>query len=53
MIRTFLKNQDGSTAIEYGLIAAMIAVVIVGGITSVGSTTGETFQTTADAFASE
>jgi pilus assembly protein Flp/PilA len=30
---SFLGNEDGATAIEYGLIAALIAIVIVGGIT--------------------
>jgi pilus assembly protein Flp/PilA len=33
----FLKDQSGATAIEYGLIAALIAVVIIAGVTAVGS----------------
>jgi pilus assembly protein Flp/PilA len=32
-----LKNEDGATAIEYGLIAALVALVIVGAVTSVGT----------------
>jgi len=32
-----LKNEDGATAIEYGLIAALIAVVAVAGFTAVGT----------------
>jgi pilus assembly protein Flp/PilA len=32
-----LKSERGVTAIEYGLIAALIAVVIVGGITLIGT----------------
>ena len=35
-IRRFLKNEDGVTAIEYGLIAALIAIVIIVGVTAVG-----------------
>jgi pilus assembly protein Flp/PilA len=36
-IKQFLQQEDGVTAIEYGLIAALIAVVIVGGVTTVGT----------------
>eukprot|EP01037_Dinobryon_pediforme_P017758 gene17758-17975_t len=31
------KDESGATAIEYGLIAALIAVVIIGAVTSVGT----------------
>jgi pilus assembly protein Flp/PilA len=33
----FLRDESGATAIEYGLIAALIAVVIITGLTSVGT----------------
>jgi pilus assembly protein Flp/PilA len=33
----FVKNESGATAIEYGLIAALISVVIVGALTTIGS----------------
>ena len=33
----FVANENGATAIEYGLIAALIAVVIITGLTSVGT----------------
>ena len=33
----FAKDESGATAIEYGLIAALIAVVIIGAVTSVGT----------------
>ena len=33
----FLKDESGATAIEYGLIAALIAVVIIAGATAVGT----------------
>ena len=34
--RRFLREEDGVTAIEYALIAALIAVVIIGGATAIG-----------------
>ena len=36
-ISTFLKDDSGVTAIEYGLIAGLIAVVIIAVITTVGT----------------
>ena len=39
-----IKNEDGATAIEYGLIAALIAVAAIGAMTSVGSKLGTTFN---------
>ncbi|OCJ68799.1 pilus assembly protein [Agrobacterium tumefaciens] len=33
----FLKDESGATAIEYGLIAALISVAIIGGATAVGT----------------
>ncbi|MGN8022957.1 Flp family type IVb pilin [Phyllobacterium sp. 22229] len=41
----FLKDESGATAIEYGLIAALISVAIVAGVGSLGSTLGTTFTT--------
>lgn len=32
----FLKNQQGTTAIEYGMVAALIAVCIVGALVTLG-----------------
>ena len=34
----FVKDESGATAIEYGLIAALIAVVIITAVTALGST---------------
>jgi pilus assembly protein Flp/PilA len=40
-----IKNDDkGATAIEYGLIAALIAVAIITAVTSVGSSLNKTFN---------
>lgn len=42
-LRNFMKNEDGATAIEYGLIAALIAVVIIAAVRGVGSSLNSTF----------
>ncbi len=36
-LKGICKNEDGATAIEYGLIAALISVVIIAAITLVGT----------------
>ncbi len=43
-IRRFRKSEDGATAIEYGLIAALIAVVIIVAVTTVGTELNDTFS---------
>jgi pilus assembly protein Flp/PilA len=37
LINRFVKDESGATAIEYGLIAGLISVVIIGSVTLVGS----------------
>jgi pilus assembly protein Flp/PilA len=44
-----IKNEKGATAIEYGLIAALIAVAAIGAMTSVGSKLTETFTNVSSA----
>ncbi|MBV8767847.1 MAG: Flp family type IVb pilin, partial [Hyphomicrobiales bacterium] len=39
----FFKDESGATAIEYGLIAALISVVIIATITAVGTQLQKTF----------
>ncbi|MGI8705593.1 MAG: Flp family type IVb pilin [Sphingomicrobium sp.] len=39
-----IKNEDGATAIEYGLIAALIAVAIIASVTTVGTNLSGTFS---------
>ncbi len=41
----FIRDESGATAIEYGLIAALIAVVIITGVTAVGTNLSGTFTT--------
>jgi pilus assembly protein Flp/PilA len=43
LITRFLRAEGGATAIEYGLIAALIAVVIITGVTAVGTNLSTTF----------
>jgi pilus assembly protein Flp/PilA len=40
----FLKDETGATAIEYGLIAAGISVVIIASVNAIGSKLNSTFQ---------
>lgn len=47
-VTRFLKDESGATAIEYGLIAALIAVVLVGALTMVGNSLNTAFTTIAD-----
>lgn len=37
LVKRFVRDESGATAIEYGLIAALIAVVIIGALQAVGS----------------
>jgi pilus assembly protein Flp/PilA len=46
-VSCFAKNESGATAIEYGLIVALIAVVIIGAVTTVGSNLSTKFNTVA------
>ena len=43
-IKQFLNDESGATAIEYGLIAALIAVVIITAVTLVGTNLKATFN---------
>ena len=44
LLINFFKDEDGVTAIEYGLIAALIAVVIITAVTLVGDSLENTFN---------
>ena len=44
-IRKFVKNNKGATAIEYGLIAALISVAGVAAMTALGHKVSGTFNT--------
>ena len=42
-LRMIVRNDKGATAIEYGLIAALIALAAIGAMSSVGTTLNSTF----------
>ncbi|QQX85074.1 Flp family type IVb pilin [Cupriavidus necator] len=42
-LKQFVRDEDGVTAIEYGLIAALIAVVIIGTVKTVGTNLSSVF----------
>jgi pilus assembly protein Flp/PilA len=43
-MRKFLKNNKGATAIEYGLIAALIAVAAISAMSAIGKNLTNTFN---------
>lgn len=52
-VKSFMQEEDGVTAIEYGLIAALIAVVIIGAVTVIGENLTTTFDTIGKCLAGE
>ena len=44
LLTRFATDQRGAAAMEYGLIAALIVLVIVGGMTSTGTSVGDLYQ---------
>ena len=47
LMQKFIANRDGATAIEYGLIAALIAVVIIGALQAIGTNLNTSFTSVA------
>ena len=48
----FIRDEEGATAVEYGLMAALIAAVIITAVTSIGTNLTTTFNTVATALGS-
>lgn len=48
-IKKFIRDEEGVTAIEYGLIAALIAIVIITAVTNVGTSLDTIFGKVATA----
>jgi pilus assembly protein Flp/PilA len=46
--RKFVKDDSGATAIEYGLIAALVSVAIIAMLSTLGTNLNATFKTVAD-----
>jgi pilus assembly protein Flp/PilA len=49
LVVRFAKNESGATAIEYGLIAGLISVVIIAALTSLGTKLNTKFMAVSDA----
>lgn len=49
LVSRFMRDESGATAIEYGLIAAGIAVVIITAVNLVGTNLSKTFNSVATA----
>lgn len=52
-LMTFCKDEDGATAIEYGLFAALVGAVIVGTIATLGGQTNTGFTKMSTALTAE
>ena len=48
MITRFIQDEAGATAIEYGLIASLVAVAIIAGLTLLGGKLDTTFSSVAN-----
>jgi pilus assembly protein Flp/PilA len=48
IVNRFAKDESGATAIEYGLIAALISVVIIGVLSTIGTRLSAKFNEIAD-----
>ena len=44
-VMNFVNDEEGATAIEYGLLAALISAVIIGVVTTIGSKLNTAFTT--------
>ena len=42
-IMRFVREEEGATALEYGLLAALIAAAILGAVTALGTSVSNTF----------
>ena len=43
-IKNFFKDESGASAVEYGLLVALIAVVIITAVTTLGTNLSDKFQ---------
>jgi pilus assembly protein Flp/PilA len=51
LIKGLWNDESGATAVEYGIMVALIAVVIIGAVALIGTNLADTFDSTADAVA--
>ena len=50
VVSNFIKQEDGPTAVEYAIMLALIVLVCVAAITSVGESARGVFQTVSEGF---
>jgi pilus assembly protein Flp/PilA len=50
-LTTVAKTERGASLVEYALLVALIAVVVIGAVTLLGSTTEDTFSNVSDSLA--
>lgn len=50
LMRSFFSNTSGATAIEYGLIVALMSVAVIGGYMAVAGGVNNTWTTISDAY---
>ena len=53
LVTRFIKDESGATAIEYGLMAALIGVAIIGGARLLGTTLNTQFATVSGSMTTE
>ena len=51
-LKNFIRSEEGPTAVEYAVMLALIIVVCIAAITTLGSNANKTFATTSTAFSS-
>lgn len=47
LVKKIARNESGATAIEYGLIAALVSILIIAGLSLVGTNLSTTFHSVA------
>ena len=52
IVKNLFRNEAGATAVEYGLIAALIAVAAISAMQGLGTQLGKTFTSTSSSMAS-
>ena len=48
-VKNFIREEEGASAVEYGLLVALIAVFIIGALTALGTSLTTTFNSAATA----
>lgn len=51
-VKNFIREEEGASAVEYGLLVALIAVAIIAAVTAVGTNLSNLFNTVANTLAS-